>query len=56
MEVLVTGSDGKVGKASVAALMEAGHEVRAVDLFPPVFERPEPGEPDYVHAAALPNH
>ncbi len=50
MKVLVTGSAGKVGRATVAALAEAGHEVRAVDVAPPVFERPEPGEPEYVQA------
>jgi UDP-glucose 4-epimerase len=50
MRVLVTGARGKVGRATVAALMSAGHEVRATDLFPPVFERPEPGEPEYVQA------
>ena len=50
MRVLVTGSRGKVGRAVVAALMRAGHDVRATDLFPPAFERPEPGEPDYVQA------
>ena len=44
MRVLVTGAQGKVGRATVAALMRAGHDVRATDLFPPVFERPEPGE------------
>jgi UDP-glucose 4-epimerase len=50
MLVLVTGARGKVGRATVAALVEAGHDVRATDLFPPVFERPEPGEPEYVQA------
>ena len=50
MRVLVTGARGKVGRAAVAALMGAGHDVRATDLFPPVFERPEPGEPEYVQA------
>ena len=50
MRVLVTGARGKVGKAAGAALMEAGHEVRATDLSPPVFERPVEGEPEYVQA------
>ena len=50
MRVLVTGARGKVGRAAVAALMRAGHDVRATDLFPPVFERPESGEPEYVKA------
>jgi UDP-glucose 4-epimerase len=50
MRVLVTGARGKVGKAAGAALMEAGHEVRATDLSPPAFERPVEGEPEYVQA------
>lgn len=50
MKVIVTGSAGKVGKATVSALMEAGHEVRAVDVLPPVFERPGENEPDYMQA------
>ncbi len=50
MKVVVTGSAGKVGKATVAALMQAGHEVRAVDVLPPVFERPGEDEPDYMQA------
>ena len=50
MKVVVTGSAGKVGRATVAALMEAGHEVRAVDVLPPVFERPGEDEPDYMQA------
>ena len=39
MKILVTGSRGKVGSATVAALDEAGHDVTAVDLGPAVFER-----------------
>ena len=50
MRVLVTGARGKVGRAAVAALIEAGHDVRATDLAPPVFERPSEGEPDYYQA------
>jgi UDP-glucose 4-epimerase len=47
LKVLVTGSRGKVGSATVAALQEAGHEVLACDLGAPVFERPEPGAAEY---------
>ncbi|QIN78602.1 NAD-dependent epimerase/dehydratase family protein [Rubrobacter marinus] len=50
MRVLVTGSAGKVGRAAVAALQAKGHEVRATDLIPPVFERPEDSDPEYIQA------
>ena len=50
MRVLVTGSAGKVGRAAVVALQKAGHEVRATDLIPPVFERPEETDPEYIQA------
>ncbi len=38
MRILVTGSRGKVGAATVDALHRAGHEVTACDLGSPVFE------------------
>jgi UDP-glucose 4-epimerase len=50
LRILVTGARGKVGAATVAALVEAGHEVTATDLVAPVFERPAPGAPSYQQA------
>lgn len=50
MRVVVTGAHGKVGRAAVKALMAAGHEVTAVDLTRPVWERDEPGAPRYLQA------
>ena len=50
MKILVTGSRGKVGAATVTALHEAGHEVTACDLGAAVFERGEPGAPSYLQA------
>jgi UDP-glucose 4-epimerase len=50
MRILVTGGRGKVGRATVDALLAAGHDVTASDLGPPVFERNEPGRAAYVQA------
>jgi nucleoside-diphosphate-sugar epimerase len=50
MRVVVTGARGKVGRAVVAAMQGAGHEVTEVDLVAPVFEAALPGEPGYLRA------
>ena len=50
MRILVTGSRGKVGSATVDALHAAGHHVTACDLGSPVFEAPPPGAPAYQQA------
>lgn len=50
MRILVTGARGKVGRATVAALVAVGHDVVASDLAAPTFERPGPDEPEYVRA------
>ena len=50
MKILVTGSRGKVGAATVTALHDAGHEVTACDLGAPVFERGAAGAPAYKQA------
>lgn len=50
MRVLLTGSRGKVGQATSAALMAAGHDVTGVDVVRPTFDRPLPGEPRYQQA------
>ena len=38
MRVVVTGSRGKVGRATVQAFVDAGHDVLGVDLVRPVFD------------------
>ncbi len=50
MRVLVTGARGKVGTATTAALVNAGHEVTCTDVMRGVFERPAPREPSYLQA------
>src|SRR5215213_489891 len=50
MRILVTGARGKVGAAAVATLLDAGHDVTALDVGAPVFEAPEPGAPAYFQA------
>jgi nucleoside-diphosphate-sugar epimerase len=50
MKVLVTGARGKVGRAAVEALIDAGHQVTATDLARPGFERKGPRDPAYLMA------
>jgi UDP-glucose 4-epimerase len=50
MKVVVTGALGKVGRAAVAALAAAGHELVATDLARATFERAVAGEPAYLQA------
>ena len=50
MRVLLTGARGKVGSAAVAALLDAGHEVTALDLGAPAFEGGLPGSAAYWQA------
>lgn len=50
MRVLLTGARGMVGSAAVAALLDAGHEVTALDLGAPVFEGGLPGSAAYWQA------
>jgi nucleoside-diphosphate-sugar epimerase len=38
MKVVITGSRGKVGRATVQAFVDAGHDVLGVDLVKPVFD------------------
>jgi UDP-glucose 4-epimerase len=50
MRVLVTGARGKVGAATVAALLDAGHDLTACDLSPGAHERAPVGAPRYLQA------
>ncbi len=50
MKVLVTGAHGKVGRAAVQALLDAGHDVLATDLTRPGFERRAEGTARYLMA------
>ena len=50
MRVLVTGARGKVGAATVATLLDAGHDVTGCDLSPPVYEAGAPGGAAYLQA------
>lgn len=63
VRILVTGARGKVGAATLHALLEEGHEVTAVDRQPPVYERGREARyiqadlTDAGHAAAvMPGH
>jgi UDP-glucose 4-epimerase len=50
MRLLITGVQGKVGRATSAAALAAGHQVTGLDLTRPSFERPEPGAARYIQA------
>ena len=49
MRILVTGAHGKVGAATIAELIDAGHDVTGTDLAPPVYEGGDSGA-HYVQA------
>ena len=50
MTTLVTGAHGKVGRAAVQALLDAGQDVLATDLTRSTFDRPVPGTARYYQA------
>jgi UDP-glucose 4-epimerase len=50
MKLLITGAHGKVGRATTAAALAAGHQVTGVDLGRPSFDRPADGAPRYQQA------
>jgi nucleoside-diphosphate-sugar epimerase len=50
MKLLITGAHGKVGRATTAAALAAGHQVTGVDLGRPSFDRPAEGAPRYQQA------
>ena len=50
MKVVVTGAVGKVGSHATAALQAAGHDVLAVDLGRPTYERADAGAAGYLQA------
>jgi len=50
VKVLLTGANGKVGRAAAGALMAAGHELTACDVARHHFDRTLPGEPAYQQA------
>ena len=47
MKVVITGALGKVGRAATTAMLTAGHDVLAVDLARPTFERRDAGTARY---------
>ncbi|MEQ4518188.1 NAD(P)-dependent oxidoreductase [Pseudarthrobacter sp. B907] len=50
MRVVITGAHGKVGRPATRALLDAGHDVLAVDLTLPGFERRANGTASYQKA------
>ena len=50
MKILVTGALGKVGRATVAAAQQAGHDVTATDQAPPAYGPTDPSAAPYIRA------